>query len=102
VNPFDGELSAVRLSRKIFTPEGSLDKSLRLSFQSRLAADDIKVTVFDTSGRKIASLPVQGAQPDYWAEWDGRNGGAVLAPGIYIYEIKAGGTARRGAVVLAR
>ncbi len=93
----------MKLSRKIFVPEGTVDTRVRLSFQSSLAADAIKVTIFDAQGRKCRALTPQGAGTEYWAEWDGRTeSGTLLAPGIYIYEVKAGGVAHRGAVVMAR
>jgi hypothetical protein len=101
--PFSGTLSAIALSRKIFTPNGNRDTAVRLSFRSAENASEIKAAVFDTQGRKLAQPAVQGAGPDYWVQWDGRNdGGKLMPPGVYIYEIKADGSARRGAVVLAR
>ncbi|NTV53290.1 MAG: hypothetical protein HGA76_09810 [Candidatus Firestonebacteria bacterium] len=102
-NPFSGKLSAVTLSRKIFTPGGSRDAQVRFTFQSSENSDAVRAAVFDAQGRKVAVPAVQGSGPDYWVQWDGCNdGGKLLAPGIYIYEIKTNGAARRGAVVLAR
>jgi len=72
-------------------------------FQSAENLDEIKAVLFDLQGRKVITLTVQGAVPNYSAQWDGRNdGGKLMPPGVYIYEIKADGAARRGAVVLAR
>jgi flagellar hook assembly protein FlgD len=76
---------------------------VRFSFQSAENSSGIKATIFDPLGRKVALLTLQGTGPEYWVQWDGRNdSGKLMPPGIYIYEIKAQGAARRGAVVLAR
>jgi hypothetical protein len=97
-----GELDQVRLRHKIFTPGGAYP-FLEISFSSRLSADRIQVTVFDLQGRRQARLPVTGSGSDYLALWDGRTeSGQNAAPGVYVFEIKAGSGAYRSAVVLAR
>jgi hypothetical protein len=51
----------------------------------------VTVTVFDVLGRSVATL-VDEVQQDGWHEviWDGRNGGARLASGMYLYRVTAG------------
>jgi hypothetical protein len=103
LRPFSGTLGAIGVSRKIFTPTGARETAVRFSFESAEPVDEIQVTIFSAAGRKIVRPAVEGTAPAYGARWDGRDeGGKLQPPGIYIYEIKAKGAARRGAVVLAR
>lgn len=100
---FDENLEFTRLNRKTFTPQGSVDRELEIYFRSKLSSREIKVSIFDINGRRQAILEVVGNSPDYQANWSGGNeSGRALPAGIYIYEIKAGDSAYRGVVVLAR
>ena len=100
---FDKNLEFIHLNRKTFTPDGSMDRELVISFRSKLPSGEIKISIFNINGRRRAILEVVGNRPDYRANWNGDNeSGQPLPAGIYIYEIKAGDSAYRGAVVLAR
>jgi len=101
--PGDPILSEVRVARRIFTPEGRVNRKLEITFRSRLSAGEIQATVFDLQGRRQASPEVQADGAGYRVVWDGRTeAGRNAAPGIYVYEIKAGNSDFQGAVVLAR
>jgi hypothetical protein len=101
--PGPSDLSDVRVAHKIFTPGGGAFRFLQITCRSRLAPGEIQVTLFDQQGRKVAAPPARTSGPDILIAWDGRREGGEDAPaGIYIYEIKAGAAAYRGAVVLAR
>ena len=100
---FDKNLEFIRVNRKTITPDGSMDRELEIYFRSQLSSHEIKVSIFNINGRRQAILEVAGNSPDYRANWQGNNeSGQALPAGIYIYEIKAGDSAYRGAVVLAR
>ncbi len=80
-----------------------MGRTLDMAFQSDQAPSALRVTIYDVNGRKLAAPAVQGTGPDYSASWDGRtDAGRQAPPGIYVYEIKAGAAAYRGAAVLAR
>jgi hypothetical protein len=99
---FDKNLEFIRLNRKTITPDGSMDRELEIYFRSKLFSREIKISIFDINGRRQDVLEVMGNRPDYRANWKGNNElGQPLPTGIYIYEIKAGANAYRGAVVLA-
>ncbi len=100
---FNKNLEFIRLNRKTITPDGSMDRELEIYFRSKLFSREIKISIFDINGRRQDILEVMGNRPDYRANWNGNNElGQPLPAGIYIYEIKAGDSAYRGAVVLAR
>ncbi|MBN1596379.1 hypothetical protein JW933_10675 [candidate division FCPU426 bacterium] len=97
------DLTGVRLNTKTFTPEGTLFRQLEIRFLSAVSSQDIRVQIFTVNGRLAAEPPVEGAGPEYTVRWDGKSsGGKKLPPGIYVYCIKAGNSAYRGAVVLVR
>ncbi len=52
-------------------------------------AQTLQVSVWDTKGRRVASLPAQSVQPGYSSiRWDGHgDGGAALAAGVYVVRI---------------
>jgi hypothetical protein len=73
------------------------------TFVSSLPPDQIQASIFDLNGRKQATLRVTGTLPVFEVRWDGvSQSGRSLPAGIYVLEIKAGGSSRRSAVVLAR
>ncbi len=70
---------------------GSTAISYKLKEQS-----NVKVTIYDVLGREIRSFNA-GFQSagSYGVVWDGRNDlGKVVAPGVYLYRLQAGGEAQ--------
>jgi|GEM_PF-1509971 len=65
---------------------------------------EVEITIYDLAGRKLAAKSVTCAgEGTYKVEWDccSSNGSAV-APGVYIYRVRAGENATAGKVVIAR
>ena len=61
--------------------------------------------IFDLRGRKIADMKIGSdlSGKSGTLEWDGKtSGGKWSAPGVYIWQIKAGGNVYNGTVVVAR
>jgi thermitase len=76
----------------------------RVTLPANAPATEVEVAVFDLSGRKVASkagtCPGEGTHE---VAWDCRaSNGAPLAPGVYIYRVKAGKNAVAGKVVVAK
>ncbi len=68
------------------------------------AAGSVKVTVFDLLGRKIITL-IQKPQTagEHTVRWNGKNNrGALVASGIYIYQLQAGEHTARKKMILLR
>jgi hypothetical protein len=68
------------------------------------AAADVRITVFDVSGRRVRDLRLEGlAAGSHRLAWDGRDaGGAVAAPGLYLARFEALGVAKQSRFVLTR
>ena len=68
------------------------------------AAADVRLTVYDLAGRRIATL-TDATLPagDHAAHWDGRDeSGANVAAGVYLARLRTGATTTTSKLVLAR
>lgn len=68
------------------------------------APADVRLTVYDASGRLVQTLVdgVVGAGP-HSTSWDGRNAAGVSVPtGVYFYQLEARGTSTSGRMLLVR
>jgi hypothetical protein len=98
-------LDAANVFPKIFSPNGDgiNDVVLFLIENPRLSSLDGRV--FDVTRAEVGVLKPAGAgapSPDTLM-WDGRDrSGAVVPPGVYIYQIKGEGKTLTGSVVVAR
>jgi hypothetical protein len=56
------------------------------------SAEQVTLTVYDPSGRRIRTLVDESRNPGAHAVvWDGQNDrGRAVAPGVYFYELRAG------------
>lgn len=63
----------------------------------------VRLEVFDLLGRKVRTIANRTFEPGFHAvEWDHRDGGGrVLAPGVYVYRLNAGGFSARRKMTLA-
>jgi hypothetical protein len=54
-------------------------------------AADLRVSVFDLQGRRVADLLSEKQEPgDHWVRWNGLSGqGEALPSGVYVYRIEA-------------
>ena len=63
----------------------------------------VRVTVYDTGGRRVATLAGHAARGLNRVAWDLRSDlGAGVASGVYLYRIEAGGECVSGKVVVVR
>lgn len=71
---------------------------------SLAAAGDARLSIYDVSGRLIATLHRgYAAAGAHVARWDGRGPGRVrVAPGVYVLRLSAGGTERHRNLVVVR
>ena len=96
-------LDNVQFNTKTFTPAGPINQELVITFQSDVPRDFVKVSIFSVNGRLQIELVPEGSAPNYTVRWNGEDaGGRKLTGGIYIYQISAGDSNQRGAVVIAR
>ena len=68
------------------------------------AGREVVLDIFGIDGRRVDGLQQTGRARAYRFEWDGRDrDGRVVAPGLYLYEVRVGGSgkARRGTFVVA-
>jgi gliding motility-associated-like protein len=86
-----------RPREKVITPNGDGNNDI-LNFGFFDAASDIRVEIFDITGRRIRSLSAVGT-----TAWDGRNdSGEVVESGVYIYQYTDGGKRITGLVAVAK
>jgi hypothetical protein len=96
-------LENVRPQYKIFTPNGEVNRTLRILFRSNAAPGQIQALMYDLNGRRLAGLTIEGTGPDYVAVWDGRSySGREEPSGLYVYEIKVPDAVKHGTAVMAR
>lgn len=64
----------------------------------------VEIRVFDVTGRLIKTLAERLYAPGrYWVEWNGKNDdGEIMASGVYLYEMVAGGNREAKRLVLIR
>lgn len=101
--------------KNFFHPRGALTT---INFHSSRPARNINLAIYNVTGEKILSVPSSavsirmggsgiGASSDakwvYEFDWDGKDsGGAPVAPGVYIYRLRADGQIKTGKMVVER
>ena len=85
----DGLPKAFSLSQSYPNP---FNPNTSIRYELKEAGGEVTLAVYDITGQLVREL-VRGVQPAgrYEAEWDGRNSaGALVASGVYLYEMRAG------------
>jgi hypothetical protein len=110
--PFSGEATVVDAVTGVI-PTGGLDggphvgpnpfsHSLSLSFDAG-SQSVVKIDLYDTNGRWIASVPAVKSGDTWHGSWDGRDGsGRRLAPGIYIVKFSTDSDTSTHKVILLK
>jgi flagellar hook assembly protein FlgD len=64
----------------------------------------VRVTIFDSRGRRVRTLVDERQAPGtYTVAWDGRDSdGKQLASGVYFHRFEAAGKAHQGKMVLVK
>jgi gliding motility-associated-like protein len=85
---------------KIITPNGDgINDEFNFTFDNP-AQDKIEGKIFDLSGSLVAYMSLK---TDSWLSWNGGNlNNSVVAPGLYVYQVKCGTKVFNGTVVVAR
>ncbi|HBL16902.1 MAG: hypothetical protein A2X36_08150 [Elusimicrobia bacterium GWA2_69_24] len=86
---------------KVFTPNGDgINDAIAIHFENP-GRDTVSGDVFDVTGSRVGSLKL-GPSGDSLS-WDGKDGsGQGARPGVYIYQLRGGGSSASGTVVLVR
>ena len=68
-----------------------IKRETTFTYQLSLDADEVSITIYTTSGRRVQVLKAASANEGYNEhKWDGRNeDGVLLANGVYFYRIRA-------------
>ena len=68
-----------------------LKRETTFTYQLSLEADEVSITIYTTSGRRVTALKEASGNEGYNEHlWDGRNDdGILLANGVYFYRIRA-------------
>ena len=99
-----GDTSLLQVYPRIFTPngDGANDVVIFQYGEGALASGSLTGEIYDLSSAKVATLQ-PGPDPLTTMQWDGKDeGGKVVPAGIYIYQLKVGGTTVNGTVVVAK
>ena len=93
----------IELSRRIFTPQGNVNRELEIKIYSQVGTYEVKGDIYDSKGRHISKLEIISTALPYIARWNGRDeSGQLVSSGIYIFQIQIEDKNFRDAVVVAR
>ncbi len=98
-----GEINLLSVTPRIITPngDGKNDRAF-FNFDQHLTGLSISGEVFDLQGAKVGDLSVFDGD-DTKMTWNGKDDeGVSVRSGIYIYQIKLGGSRLTGTVVVAK
>ena len=96
--PVTGDLiSDLLVEPQVLTPNGDgINDELELTFfvANVLSPRSLRLRVFDLSGRLVHEEDRDALAGQQTFVWDGGGGGAVVAPGVYLLELRMAGDAR--------
>jgi len=102
-----GPIKNVAVRPKVFTPTKDPDGnfgSVRISFElDSSASDGYEVRIYDLRGNLIKTFVKKGSYVQGEIAWDSRDDeGHPVKTGVYIYQVRAGGTTYSGTVIIVR
>jgi len=82
-------LSEIEIEPRPFLPFGAEHLDIRFVVGNVRETTDVVVEIFSLDGRRVRKMAQEGRARAYNFAWDGRNrDGKVVAPGLYLYEIR--------------